>query len=148
MTGREHQDIQCTIIATIAGFVDPEFLRTICTLVDFLYRAQSLTFTVSSISAMEQDLLEFHEHKAIVLQTGARSGKTKAMDHFNIPKLELFQSFGHSICNSGALIQYTADVSERLLITHCKDPFMRTNRQKSSFTEQIVKLLDRQESMR
>ena len=71
MTGREHQDIQCTIVATIAGFVNPEFLCTIRTLVDFLYRAQSLTFTVSLISAMEQDLLEFHQHKAIVLQTGA-----------------------------------------------------------------------------
>ena len=148
MTGREHRDIQRTIVATIAGFAGPGFVRAIRAFVDFLYRAQSLTFTNSSIHAMEEDLLEFHQFKNAILQAGARRGKTAAMEHFHIPKLELFQSFGRSIRNSGALIQYTADVSERLLITHCKDLFTRTNRQKAKFTQQIVILLDRHESMR
>ena len=98
------------------------------------------------IRAMEQDLLEFHKYKHAILQAGARRGKT-TMDHFNISKIELFQLFGCSIQNSGALIQYTTDVSKRLLITHCKDPFMCTNHQKAKFTEQIVILLDRRESM-
>lgn len=44
--------------------------------------------------------------------------------------------------NNGGLIQYTADVSERLLITHCKHPFTRTNKGKD-FTVQIVRILDR-----
>jgi len=70
------------------------------------------------------------------------------MEHFRIPKLELIQSFGRTICHVGLLIQYTADVSERLLITHCKVPFSRTNRQKTDFTRQIVTLLDREESSR
>lgn len=60
------------------------------------------------------------------------------MEHFRIPKLELLQSLGRSIRNSGALIQYTVDVSEYLLISHCKDTFTHTNRQKSGFTQQIV----------
>ena len=97
---------------------------------------------------MEEDLLEFHQFKDAILQAGARRGKTAAMEHFHIPKLELFQSFGRSIRNSGALIQYTVDVSEHLLITHCKDPFTCMNRQKAKFTQQIVILLDRHESMR
>ena len=149
MTGREHRDIQRTIVATIAGYADLGFVHAIRAFVDFLYRAQSLTFTNSSIHAMEQDLLEFHQFKTAILQAGARRGRTAAMEHFHIPKLELFQSFGCSIRNSGALIQYTADVSERrVLITHCKDPFTRTNRQKAKFTQQIVILLDCHESMR
>ena len=67
--------------------------------------------------------------------------------HFEIPKLELLQSFSRGIHNSGSLIAYTADVSERLLISHCKDPFTCTNHQRSGFTEQIVRLLDREESI-
>ena len=50
MTGHEHQDIQHTIVATIAGSAALEFIRTICAFIDFLYRAQSLTFTISSAS--------------------------------------------------------------------------------------------------
>jgi hypothetical protein len=49
------------------------------------------------------------------------------IDNFLIPKMELFHSFVWSIRDHGGLIQYSADVSERLLITHCKFPFERTN---------------------
>ena len=68
------------------------------------------------------------------------------MDHFWIPKLELIQSFGCTIRNIGLLIQYTADVSKRLLIMHCKGPFSCMNHQKTQFMRQIVTLLDREES--
>jgi len=70
------------------------------------------------------------------------------MEHFQIPKLELIQSFGCTICHVGSLIQYTADVSKCLLIMHCKVPFSHTNHQKTDFTRQIVMLLDREESSR
>jgi len=70
------------------------------------------------------------------------------IDHFLIPKLELLQSFATFTKDIGALIQWTADVTERLLITHCKLPFDRTSRQSRTFTEQIVDILNREESMR
>jgi len=148
MTGREHRDLQRTIVPTIAGLADPDFVRAIRAIVDFLYRAQAATFTPSSIRAMEESLQEFHSFKGAILRAGARRGKSKEIFHFEILKLELLQSFGRSIHNSGSLIPYTADVSERLLITHCKDLFTRTNRQRSGFTRQIVLLLDREESIR
>jgi hypothetical protein len=68
-------------------------------------------------------------------------------DNFYIPKLELLLSFTRAICKNGGLIQYSADVSERLLITHCKHPFERINKGKN-FTEQVVRILDREEAMR
>lgn len=147
MTGREHRDIQRTIVATIAGVAGPDFVDAIRAIVDFIYRAQAPTFTTSSIREMETCLEEFHLYKQAILDAGARRGKTGGIPHFQIPKLELFQLFGSSIRNIGSLIQYTADVSERLLITHCKDPFLRTNR-KTGFTQQIVLRLDREESIR
>ena len=70
------------------------------------------------------------------------------MDHFQIPKLKLIQSFGCTICNIGSPIQYTVDVSEHLLTTHCKGPFSCTNHQKTQFTRQIVMLLNCEESSR
>ena len=37
MTGHEHRDLQCTIVPTIAGLADPDFVRAIHAIVDFLY---------------------------------------------------------------------------------------------------------------
>ena len=82
MTGREHRDIQRTIVTTIAGAADPDFVCTIRAFVDFLYRAQSLSFTASSIQTMEQSLLEFHSYKDAVLRAGARRGKSQEIAHF------------------------------------------------------------------
>ena len=82
MTGCEHWDIQRTIVATIASAADPEFIHAIHAFVDFLYQAQSLTFTPSSIQTMEQNLLEFHDCKDAVLWAGACQGKSREISHF------------------------------------------------------------------
>jgi len=148
MTGRDHRDLQRTVVATIAGCAEPDFVRAIHAIIDFIYQAQALTFTPSSIHAMKVALSEFHAFKGAILQAGAWRGKSKEINHFSIPKLEILQSFSRSICNVGCLIQYTTDVSEHLLKTHCKDPFTRTNRQRAGFTQQVVRLLDREESIR
>ena len=74
MTGRDHQDLARTIVATIAGVVDPSFICTIRSLVDFIYQSQSPTFTESSICDMERSLLEFHRHKHAILEAGAQRG--------------------------------------------------------------------------
>ncbi|KAG2149014.1 uncharacterized protein EDB93DRAFT_1240381 [Suillus bovinus] len=113
MTGREHQDLQRTL-----------FIHAIRTLIDFIYKAQS----------------PFHDHKQAILDAGARRGTKGTINNFLIPKLELLQSFAAFTQDIGALIQWTADVTERLLITHCKLPFDRTS-------QQIVDILNREESM-
>lgn len=147
MTGREHRDIQRTIVAVIAGAVDGGFLRAIRALIDFIYIAQYPRHTASTIGSMTDALDEFHKHKHHILEANARTGKSGPMDHFNIPKLELFHSFGRSIEHLGAIMQYTADVSERLLITTCKHSFKHTNH-KAFWDEQCAHNLDRQERIR
>jgi len=148
MTGREHRNIQRTIVAMIAGRVPPRFLRAIRALIDFIYQAQSPVFTDTSIEQMESSLAEFHANKDAIIEAGDRRTKAAgAKDDFNIPKLELFQSFAAAVRNSGALIHHTADVSERLLKTHCKQPFEHTSKNKD-FAEQICRILDRKEVMR
>ena len=61
--------------------------------------------------------------------------------------MELLLSFTRAICKNSGLIQYSADVSKHLLITHCKHLFERTNKGKS-YAEQVVCILDREEAMR
>ncbi|KAG2361757.1 hypothetical protein BDR07DRAFT_1485539 [Suillus spraguei] len=74
MTGREHWDIQCTIVATIAGVADPDFVRAIHAIVDFIYKAQSPTFTPTSIADMISSLQEFHEFKPAILSSLLHEG--------------------------------------------------------------------------
>ncbi|KAI6114186.1 hypothetical protein F5141DRAFT_1187807 [Pisolithus sp. B1] len=138
MTRCKHHNIQCTIVAAIAGGADADFVCAI--------HAIAPTFMTSSIQEMEACLAEFHQYKYAILEAGAQRGRTRDIPHFQIPKLELFQSFGHTICRVGSLIQYTADMSEHLLIMHAKNPFLHTNH-KAGFTEQITCYLDHEESI-
>ncbi|KAG2144136.1 uncharacterized protein EDB93DRAFT_1105038 [Suillus bovinus] len=150
MTCREHRDIERTIVATVAGAANttPDFVHAIRFLTEFIYQAQSPVHTDSSIDAMVHSLHMFHTLKQAILDAGARRGKSGTIDNFLIPKMELFHSFAGSIRDLGGLIQYSADVSERLLITHCKFPFERTSRQARNFTLQVVQILNRDETMR
>ncbi|KAG1819088.1 uncharacterized protein BJ212DRAFT_1446220 [Suillus subaureus] len=75
------------------------------------------------------------------------AGKSSAKDDFFIPKLELMQSFAHAISHVGLLMQWMADMSECLLITHCKHPFECTSCQRD-FILQIAHILNREETIR
>ncbi|KAG1856535.1 hypothetical protein C8R48DRAFT_775939 [Suillus tomentosus] len=147
MTGREHRDIQRTIVPTLWGVASPGFIRAVRAMIDFIYLAQNPLHTESSIASMAQALRDFHNNKQAILDAEARQGKGGAKDDFFIPKLELMQSFTRAIFHVGSLMQWTADVSECLLITHCKHPFERTSRQRD-FVSQIARILDREEAIR
>ncbi|KAG0701707.1 hypothetical protein DFH29DRAFT_982633 [Suillus ampliporus] len=135
-----HRDIQRRLVPTIVGVTSPGFVRAV--------HALAPTFTDSSIGSMVASLDEFHAHKHFILEAEARTGASGPMGHFRIPKLELFNSFARSIRKSGAVIQHSADASERLLITHCKTPFTRTSHQRSTFTQQVVNVVNREDTMR
>ncbi|KAG2049099.1 hypothetical protein BDR06DRAFT_1012491 [Suillus hirtellus] len=147
MTGRKYRDIQCAIIASIAGAVPPRFVCTICALVDFFYLAQNPVHSPESLQLMVQALLYFHACKDAIIQAKARKGKKGVKEDFFIPKLKLLQSFNGTIQKLGTLMQFSIDVMEWLLITHCKDLFPQTSQQIKDFTEQCVWILNRQESM-
>lgn len=140
MTGREHREIQRTIVLAIHGVAPPPVVRVVHHMIEFLYLAQSPRQTSSSIVLMEFALQDFHREKSAILEAGGRKGKNGTIAHFNIPKLELLQQFTRFIRRAGSLLQYTADVSERLLITHCKHPFGGTGHGEG-FEAQIARIL-------
>ena len=120
MTRLEHRDIQWKIVPILAGTASPEFVAVICSIVDFIYQAQSPVHTDTTIVSMQAALDKFHTRKDAIIEAGAWKGKSGVKTDFHIPKLELLQSFTDAIRNSAAIIQYTADVRKYLLITHCK----------------------------
>ncbi|KAG1882075.1 hypothetical protein F4604DRAFT_1879530 [Suillus subluteus] len=130
MTGCEHRDIQCTIVASIAGAAPPRFIHSIRALVEFIYLAQNPIHSPNSLQSMVQALADFHGFKDAIIDAEARRGKKGMKEDFFIPKLELLL---------GSLMQVSADTTERLLITHCKHLF--------ECTKQCVRILSRQESM-
>ena len=150
MTGREHCDIQQTLVPMLvkaSPTVSPLFVYCIQLIIKFIYRAQSPIHTDATISLMVDALSEFHGTKQAIIQAEARHGMTGVKKNFNIPKLKLFQSFAWNIWDNGTLMQYTADVTEHLHITHCKIPFEQTNWNLNTFIDQIVRLLNCEENI-
>ncbi|KAG1857135.1 hypothetical protein F4604DRAFT_1883077 [Suillus subluteus] len=139
MTCWEHRDIECTMIATIAGTTNatPYFVHAIHALTEFFYQEQSPIHTDSSIASMVQSLDKFHHLKQGILNASAQRGKCGAIEKFFIPKMELFHSFAGSIKALSGLIQYSADF-----------PFKRTSCQAKSFTSQVVQILNHDKTMR
>ncbi|KAG1769595.1 hypothetical protein EDD22DRAFT_977460 [Suillus occidentalis] len=136
MTGREHRDIQRTIVPTLWGAAPPDFIHAVRAIIDFIYLAQNPVHTPTSIRNMTHALNEFHRYKQAIIAAEARRGKGGVKDDFFIPKLELMQSFARIIQHVGSLMQYSAD-----------HPFEKTSRQKD-FVKQIARILDREEAIR
>ena len=89
----------------------------------------------------------FHDYKQSILDLRTRVGKgNKPIDHFQIPKLELMHGVVPSITSSGAVIQWSADTTERAHITEVKVPGRSGNNQ--SYNPQICRWLDRSEKHR
>ncbi|KIM56168.1 hypothetical protein SCLCIDRAFT_29796 [Scleroderma citrinum Foug A] len=136
VTGCDHHAIQHYIIGIVAGAVPPQFPMVICGLLDFRYLAQMPSFTESALSKLDAALQLFHNNKEAIMSAGVCS-------HFEIPILELLQHVVPSIWASGAVLQWSADITEHAHITEIKKPACTGNNQ--SYYSQIARHLDRTE---
>jgi len=96
-------------------------------LLDFCYLAQAPELDDDDCSTLLLSLHTFHDHKAHVIKAGAQRGKKKAITNWYIPKLELLQNVVPLIRDSGALAQWTADITEHPHILIIKNPARRSN---------------------
>lgn len=135
VTGRDHRSMQRYIVAIIAGGVPSRFLIAIRVLMDFRYLAQMSSFDEHILQLLDESLQSFHHHKDAIIAAGGRS------EHFNIPKLELLQHVAPSIPESGAVMQWSADVTEHAHVTEVKNPARSGNNQ--NYYSQIARHLDR-----
>ncbi|KAI6018531.1 hypothetical protein BKA83DRAFT_4464917 [Pisolithus microcarpus] len=100
------------------------FLASISALLTFCYLAQM----PSRVKA------------TAIISSGGRQGSNGPLQHWEIPKLELLQHIVPSICNSGAIMQWTADVMEHEHVTEIKQPAHAGNNQ--DYYAQIAWQLD------
>ncbi|KAF9037970.1 hypothetical protein BJ165DRAFT_1407913 [Panaeolus papilionaceus] len=145
VTGREHRDLQRYIVPVIAGAVTPEFVIAIRSLMDFRYLAQAPVVSSKTCSMITQSLSIFHRHKYAIMDAKARRGQKKPILHWQIPKLEFFQTVVSNICYSGAAIQWSADTPEHTHIRFIKEPARASNNQ--AYEPQICRSLDRQDKL-
>ena len=147
VTGRAHRDIERYIVCVIAGKAPPLFVIAIRALMDFRYLAQSRQLDDNQLAQITTSLQLFHAHKQSILDAGARVGKAKKpINHFQIPKLELMHSVVPSVTACGAVMQWSADITEHAHITEIKVPGRSGNNQ--SYSPQICRWLDRSEKHR
>ncbi|KAF8836922.1 hypothetical protein BDN67DRAFT_983600 [Paxillus ammoniavirescens] len=92
INGQEHRDIQCRIIAVLAGTTSPSFIAAICSLVDFIYQVQSPIHTDTFILSMQASLDEFHTLKKAITDAEARRGKSGCL-HLGLHCKEKMQQF-------------------------------------------------------
>ena len=132
MTRRELDDIDGTVVPLLNGVANiaDEFVHAVRAMLEFIYRAQSPVHTDSSIAAMEQNIRKY------------------ANEIVEYPKLELMRNFGRKIKANGALTQFSTDVTERLLVTHCRRLFERAHRQGPMSVDQIMEYLNHVETIR
>lgn len=143
-TGREHREIQCSIVSVIAGATSKQFVIAICTLNNFRYLAQSTILDEGDIAKIRKALHIFHQNKQAILDAHARVGKgNKPIDHFRIPKLELLQAVVPGIWMTGAVFQWSANVTECSHIEVIKNPAAATNH--CDYDPQICLHLTREE---
>jgi hypothetical protein len=142
VTGRDHRDIQRYLIGIIADAVPKDFLIALRALMDFRYLAQSPVIDDTACKMIQASLKEFHDHKDIILDSGARVGKgNKPINNWHIPKVELLQSVVPLIYANGTPIQWSADATEHAHITEVKEPAKAGNNQ--NYDPQICRGLDR-----
>ncbi|KAF9643411.1 hypothetical protein BDM02DRAFT_3132451 [Thelephora ganbajun] len=124
VTGHEHRDIQRYLLTLIPDGVDERFVLCIWALLDLWYFSQ--------LNQVTKDDLHV--------------GKRGPINHFEIPKLELLQSIVSCIQWSGALPQWSADITEHLHIVYIKMPHENTNGH--DYPPQICRNLNHQEKCR
>jgi hypothetical protein len=141
-TGREHREMQQSIIAVMAG-ARKEIILCIQALMDFRYLTQSPRLDEDDLVKMNAALQLFHLNKFAITESGAWCSKKSSSDWY-IPKLEHMQSTVANARQSGAPIQFTADVTEKLHSVNIKMP-VRGQSNNHGYDTQICRHLNRME---
>ena len=143
MTGHDHCAMQRYIIGVIVGAVPLKFLAAVHALLNFHYLVQMPQFDDNTLAKVEVALHAFHDNKLAITTASGRQGSNRPLEHWEIPKLELLQHVVSSICASGPIMQWMANITEHVHVTEIKQPAHAGNNQ--DYHTQIVRHLNRRE---
>ncbi|KAF9508177.1 hypothetical protein BS47DRAFT_1267423, partial [Hydnum rufescens UP504] len=140
-SGVDHRNLQKSVLNAMAGAngASGQVIKTIWSLLDYIYMAQYPLHTDETLQEMATCLDAIHTNKAIFIWNGSRGDA----DHINTPKFHALPHFLDDMQINGVPINFTANTPESLHIVMCKDPYNKTNRR--NFEKQIIWILDIQE---
>lgn len=126
VTGKEHADMCRILLGLIIDLKLPNgaspipLIRSVRSLLDFLYLAQYPLHTSETLRLLDESLKSFHENKHIFVDLGIRND-------FNLPKLHSLAHYVDSIKLFGTTDNYNTEYTERLHIDLAKDAYRATN---------------------
>ena len=126
VTGKEHADMCRILLGLVVDLKLPNdasplpLIRSIRSLLDFLYLAQYPQHTSETLRLLDESLKRFHENKHAFVDLGIRSD-------FNLPKLHSLAHYVDSIKLFGTTDNYNTEYTERLHIDLAKDAYRATN---------------------
>ena len=126
LTGKEHADMCRILLGLVVDLKLPDgrsplaLIRSIRSLLDFLYLAQYPLHTSDTLRLLQRSLEQFHKHKQVFVDLGIR-------DDFNLPKLHSLAHYVESIQLFGTTDNYNTEYTERLHIDLAKDAYRATN---------------------
>lgn len=146
VSGKEHGDM-CRILLGLVidlpcppGVSRTRLLRSVRSLLDFLYIAQFPSHTTETLDYLTDALNTFHENKSVFINLGVRK-------NFNFPKLHSLQHYADSIKLFGTTDNYNTESTERLHIDLAKDAYRATNH-KDEYSQMTIWLERREKIFR
>jgi len=146
VTGKEHADMCRVLLGLVVDLELPNdtspipLIRSIRSLLDFLYLAQYPLHTSETLQLLHQSLKQFHENKHIFIDLGIRN-------NFNLPKLHSLAHYVDSIKLFGTTDNYNTEYTERLHIDLAKDAYRATNH-RDEYAQMTVWLERREKILR
>lgn len=137
-TGNEYKNMQKVFLSALSGSTDPEVIRTVRSVLDFIYYSHFEMHSDDSLDEMDRAWQSFHAHKKIFVDMGLRK-------HFNIAKVHSMKHYIPSIRSRGPAPGFNTEGSERLHIEYAKLGYRASN--KKAYLRQMAKWLQRQEAV-
>ena len=137
-TGTEYKNMEKVFLGVIIGIAQPEVIRAVRAVLDFIYYAHFETHDFGSLAKLDEAWVAFHQNKGIFIEQEIR-------EHFNIPKVHSSKHYLEAIRSRGSAAGFNTEGMERLHIDYAKIGYRATN--KKEYTKQMTKWLTRQEKI-
>lgn len=141
--GRDHRNMHRWVLAVAAGAIPMAMGKMLSAYIRYSNRYQRRQIGEDDLTAIDDYIRQFHEHKSIVISKGWRTSPHPYK--WEIAKLELQHHIIRTILNHGELRGISTDISEALHPNTLKKKYRNTNRKE--YVAQIIQGLNRDEQL-
>jgi hypothetical protein len=137
-TGTEYKNMEKVFLGTLGGTANPQVIRCIRALLDFIYYAHFKVHCTESLKLLNEVWVELHKNKEIFRELGIQG-------QFNISKIHNIKHYLDSIVSRGMADGFNTEMSECLHIGLAKSGYQASNRKE--YTVQMAMWLTHQEKI-